>query len=107
MQEIGSLFAQFWHIFEEIDVPILNIKFSTLYLGVFAVSFSLLILRPILGIGGGLSRGIAGLGKSAKSRLDRPSNNSRKSFSDNSWTGTMVTQRNNNVIIHHRSRPMR
>ena len=73
MQEIGSLFAEFWHIFEELDVPVLNIKFSTMYLGIFAVSFSLLILRPILGLGGGIARGVSGLGKSARSGIRRSS----------------------------------
>lgn len=71
MQEIGSLFAQFWHIFEELDVPVLNIKFSVLYLGIFAVSFSLLILRPILGVGGTFANGVAGIGKSARSSIRR------------------------------------
>ena len=78
MQEIGGLFAQFWHIFEEIDVPILNIKFSTMYLGIFAVSFSLLILRPILGIGGSVARGVTGLGKSARSSIRKSSSRSEK-----------------------------
>ena len=70
MQEIGQIFAEFWNIFTELDVPVLNIKFSTLYLGIFAVSFSLLVLRPILGLGGSVSRGVAGIGKSAHSRYN-------------------------------------
>lgn len=51
MREIGQLFASFWNLFANLEVPLLGISFATLYTGAFVVVFSIMILKPILGIG--------------------------------------------------------
>lgn len=50
LSDITSFLAQIWNAFSSLQVPLLGISFATLYTGVFAVGFSLLILKPILGI---------------------------------------------------------
>lgn len=40
-----------WDMFEQVDVPILGISFARLYLSVFVINLSTVILRPILSIG--------------------------------------------------------
>lgn len=52
MSEFTTFLADCWRLFEEVNVPILNISFAKLYLGVFVVGVSIMILRPLLGIGG-------------------------------------------------------
>jgi len=52
MQEFTTFLADCWRMFEEVTVPVLNISFAQLYLGVFVVCISIIILRPLLGIGG-------------------------------------------------------
>lgn len=52
LNQITAFFAKVWEVFS-IEHPILGIPFSQIYIGVFAVSFSITILRPILGIGTG------------------------------------------------------
>lgn len=47
---ITSFLRRIWEVFS-IPHPLLGIPFSTIFLGAFAISFSILILRPILGIG--------------------------------------------------------
>lgn len=51
MNEFGQLLASFWGMFENLTVPLLGIKFSTFFIGIFAVQFSILILHPIISIG--------------------------------------------------------
>lgn len=41
-----------WDGMGSINVPFLNIPVTSLFLGVFVASFSIMILRPILGLGG-------------------------------------------------------
>lgn len=52
MIEFTTFLADCWRMFEEVQVPVLNISFAKLYLGVFVVGISIIILRPLLGIGG-------------------------------------------------------
>lgn len=52
MGEFTQFLADCWRMFQEVQVPVLNISFADLYLGVFVVSISIIILRPLLGIGG-------------------------------------------------------
>ena len=52
MEEFTTFLADCWNMFEEVNVPVLNISFAKLYLGVFVVGISIIILRPLLGIGG-------------------------------------------------------
>lgn len=53
MSEFTTFLADCWRMFEEVNVPVLNISFAKLYLGVFVVGISIMILRPLLGIGAG------------------------------------------------------
>lgn len=57
ISEIGQVLASFWRLFTELQVPGLGISFSVLWLGVFAVGFSMMILRPILGISESAAKG--------------------------------------------------
>lgn len=41
-----------WDGMESITVPFLDIPVTSLFLGVFVTSFAVMILRPILGLGG-------------------------------------------------------
>lgn len=52
MEEFTTFLADCWNMFEQVQVPVLNISFAKLYLGVFVVGISIIILRPLLGIGG-------------------------------------------------------
>ena len=52
MSEFTAFLADCWRMFEEVNVPVLDISFAKLYLGVFVVGISIIILRPLLGIGG-------------------------------------------------------
>ena len=52
MSEFTQFLADCWRMFEDVNVPVLNISFAKLYLGVFVVGISIIILRPLLGIGG-------------------------------------------------------
>lgn len=68
MSEFTTFLADCWRMFEEVQVPVLNISFAKLYLGVFVVGISIIILRPLLGIGGSgfasnIFHGIRGAGK--------------------------------------------
>lgn len=63
MSEFLEFFASIWRLFDEIDVPGLGISFSELWLGAFVVCISIVILRPLLGIGGSASRIVTGIGK--------------------------------------------
>lgn len=50
LSDITSFLASIWSAFSSLQVPLLGISFATLYTGVFVVVFSMLILKPILGI---------------------------------------------------------
>lgn len=68
MNDFTQFLADCWQMFEEVDVPVLNISFAKLYLGVFVVGISIVILRPLLGIGGSgfasnIFHGISGASK--------------------------------------------
>lgn len=64
MSEFTIFLADCWRMFEEVQVPVLNISFAKLYLGAFVVGISIVILRPLLGIGaGGVSNIMHGLSR--------------------------------------------
>lgn len=68
MQEFTTFLSDCWNMFEQVQVPVLNISFAKLYIGVFVVGISIIILRPLLGIGGSgfasnIFHGITGAGK--------------------------------------------
>lgn len=68
MEDFTTFLADCWHLFEEVQVPVLNISFAKLYLGVFVVCISIIILRPLLGIGGSgfasnIFHGVSGVAK--------------------------------------------
>lgn len=64
--QITQTLASFWNLFSEVQVPGLNIPFSVLYLGVFAVAVSIKLLVPILGIGGNVARGPLRIGRASR-----------------------------------------
>ena len=73
MSDFTEFLADCWSMFENVNVPVLNISFAKLYLGVFVVGISIIILRPLLGIGGSgfasnIFRGVSG---SVKRGYDR------------------------------------
>lgn len=96
-----SFLASVWDLFTNVNVPVLNITFAQLWLGIFVVGVSIMILRPLLGIGAGAVNNILH-GLSGKRGYDRAY---KKSRNDNSWSGTKVTERNYNVSIHHSKPP--
>lgn len=55
--QITQSLASFWDLFSQVQVPGLNIPFSVLYLGFFAIAVSVKLLAPILGVGGNVARG--------------------------------------------------
>ena len=59
MTEILEFFSSIWQLFEEVTVPLINITFAQLWIGVFVVSISISILRPLLGIGAGAVNNIS------------------------------------------------
>ena len=76
MSEFTQFLADCWRMFEEVNVPILNISFAKFYLGIFVVGVSIMILRPLLGIGGtgfgnNIMRGIKGATKRGYDRAYR------------------------------------
>lgn len=104
MSEFTAFLADCWRMFEQVQVPVLNISFAKLYLGVFVVSISIIILRPLLGIGGtGFAHNLFHGLTSGKRGYDRAY--SRTHQSDNSWSGTKVVSRRRNVVIHHSKPP--
>lgn len=74
MSEVLQLFRSFWDIFEEVQVPLLNISFAELYIGVFVACISIVILRPLLGIG---AVAVNNLAKGSGSSRRRPSSSSK------------------------------
>lgn len=79
LNAITAFFRNVWEVFS-IEHPLLGIPFSVIYLGAFAVAFSIVILRPILGIGSGVVDNISASGRSAV-RSARSRNRSRKAAS--------------------------
>ena len=73
MSDFTQFLSDCWRMFEEVQVPVLNISFAKLYLGVFVVGISIIILRPLLGIGGsGFASNIFhGVSGAAKRGYDR------------------------------------
>lgn len=51
VQFFGELVASIWEGMSRIEVPVLHIPVTSLLLGAFVASFSIMILRPILGLG--------------------------------------------------------
>lgn len=64
--QITQTLASFWELFSQVQVPGLNIPFSVLYLGIFAIAVSIKLLAPILGIGGNVARGPVRFGRAAR-----------------------------------------
>lgn len=71
MNDFVEFFRQLWRIFDEVQVPALNISFAQLWIGVFVVAVSISILRPLLGIGASAARSIIGVGKRSISNSRR------------------------------------
>lgn len=71
MSEFTSWLASIWSLFVEVEVPGLGISFAALWLGCFVVCLGIVILRPLLGIGGSTIRAITGVGKRAISNRRR------------------------------------
>lgn len=69
--QIAQTLASFWNLFTQVQVPGLNIPFSVLYLGVFAVAVSIKLLAPILGLGGNVARGPIRLGRAPRRESHR------------------------------------
>lgn len=63
MSEMTQFLADCWRMFTEVQVPGINISFGELYLGIFVVGISIMILRPLLGIGGGFINLMTGTAK--------------------------------------------
>lgn len=63
MNEFTEFLAGCWRMFTDVQVPVLNISFAQLWLGVFVVGISISILRPLLGIGFGAVNNILSAGK--------------------------------------------
>lgn len=72
MSEFTQFLADCWRMFTEIQVPILNISFAELWLGIFVVGISIMILRPLLGIGfGSVNNIFSGIAHAGKRGYDR------------------------------------
>lgn len=69
--QITQVLASFWQLFTHVQVPGLNIPFSVLYLGVFAIALSVKLLAPILGLGGNVARGPVRIGRAARTESRR------------------------------------
>lgn len=72
MSEFTTFLADCWRMFTEVQVPILNISFAQMWLGIFVVGISIVILRPLLGIGFGTANNIfTGIARAGKRGYDR------------------------------------
>lgn len=63
MEAFTTFLAGVWELFQSVTVPILNITFAQMWLGVFVVGISISILRPLLGIGFGAVNNLISAGK--------------------------------------------
>lgn len=83
LRAITNFFAQIWEVFT-VNHPLIGIPFSVIYLGVFAVAFGIMILRPILGIGAGVVNDISRSGnnavRSARARAKAKQDNSYEAY---------------------------
>lgn len=77
ISEFTSFFAALWSIFEDVTVPILNISFAQLWIGLFVCGLSCSILMPLIGIGGGAAEGISGAAKRGANSI-RSKNRAKK-----------------------------
>lgn len=68
LNQITAFFARVWEVFS-VNHPILDIPFSTIYLGAFAVSFSIIILKPILGVGAGTITDISRSARTTRNQI--------------------------------------
>ncbi len=71
ISQITQTLATFWSLFTQVRVPGLGIPFSVLYLGMFAISVSIKLLAPILGLGGNVAQGSVRLGRDIRSDRSR------------------------------------
>lgn len=54
---MSGIFFEIWSLFS-VDHPLLHISFADIMLGVFVVNLSIIILRPLLGIGTSAGRSL-------------------------------------------------
>ena len=72
MSAFTSLFAKFWDLFTSLRVPILNISFASLYLGVFVVTLSIRLLFPLFGIGAsGVSNLLSSRDRATRRKMEK------------------------------------
>lgn len=72
MELVKQFLASTWDLFQRTPVPGLNLNFAQLWLGVFVVGISIVILRPLLGIGFGTANNIvSGAVRAGKRGYDR------------------------------------
>lgn len=74
LNAITTFFSQVWQVMT-INHPVIGIPFSVIYVGIFAIGFSITILRPVLGIGAGV---VGDISKSARRSRDRRNRNERR-----------------------------
>lgn len=63
-----TFLANVWELFTSTPVPGLNLTFGQMWLGIFVVGVSIMILRPLLGIGGALGRDATNIFRGAAKR---------------------------------------
>ena len=68
MEAFTTFLANVWELFTSVTVPGLNITFGEMWLGIFVVGVSIMILRPLLGIGGSLGHDAANIFRGAAKR---------------------------------------
>lgn len=56
MSAIFSVLQMAWRFFTEVQCPFLGISFSSLFLGIMIVNFTIWLLKPLLGIGGSINK---------------------------------------------------
>ena len=79
MSEFTQFLSDCWRMFSDVQVPILNISFAQMWLGIFVVGISIVILRPLLGIGFGTANNIfSGVARASKRGYDRSYSKYRK-----------------------------
>ena len=81
LNAITSFFASLWQMFG-INHPLLGIPFSTIYLGAFAIGFSITILKPLLGIGAGA---VADIHSRKPSKSDYGKRSSNNNLEKHQW----------------------
>lgn len=69
--QVTQVLAGFWELFNQVQVPGLNISFSVLYLGLFGIAVSIKLLAPILGLGGNVARGPVRIGRASRNSSSR------------------------------------